>query len=201
MIDGSVFRCVMVAFAVGSLTGCPSGGIGDPCIPNDEYRADFPGFGAAEANVESRSFECATRVCLVNHFQGRVSCPYGQSTADLTRPGTDPRRCRLPGTTGQAADEQVSVAVDAWDVDRPAPDSVYCSCRCAGPDKDARYCTCPTGFSCKELLPNYHLGIEQAVGSYCVRRGTEFSPVDNDGPTCADQPDSPGCPKPPMVNP
>ena len=31
-----------------------------------------------EENIESRSFQCQTRICLVNHFQGRVSCPLGQ---------------------------------------------------------------------------------------------------------------------------
>jgi ankyrin repeat protein len=32
-------------------------------------------------NVESRSFQCETRLCLAANFQGRVSCPYGQSLA------------------------------------------------------------------------------------------------------------------------
>ncbi len=66
-------------FAVLGLVGCPSGGVGDPCIPEDEYREDFPGFDLTEANIESWSFQCRTRICLVNHFQGRVSCPEGQA--------------------------------------------------------------------------------------------------------------------------
>jgi hypothetical protein len=57
---------------------CQSGGVGDPCIPEDEYSADFSGFKVSEENIESRSFQCETRICLVNHFQGRVSCPLGQ---------------------------------------------------------------------------------------------------------------------------
>src|SRR5262245_57740775 len=60
---------------------CQSGGVGDPCIPEDEYAADFPGFKVSEENIESRSFQCQTRICLVNHFQGRVSCPLGQAPA------------------------------------------------------------------------------------------------------------------------
>ena len=62
------------------------GGVGDPCIPEDEYQTAFTGYGETEVNVESRSFQCETRVCLVNHFRGRVSCPYGQSEADLANP-------------------------------------------------------------------------------------------------------------------
>jgi hypothetical protein len=69
------------------LTGCPSGGVGDPCIPEDEYKENFSGFKITEENVESRSFQCQTRICLVNHFQGRVSCPNGQAQPQTCDPG------------------------------------------------------------------------------------------------------------------
>lgn len=190
--------CGLAAIA---LSGCDAGGVGEPCVPIDEYRSDFPGYALGEASVESRSFECATRVCLVNHFQGRVSCPYGQRSDDLGRPGTDPRRCRVPGTTGDAPGEAVSVAVGAWDLDRPAQSAVYCSCRCDGPDRNAHYCECPKGYTCTEILPNLKLGIEQTVGSYCVREGSEFRPEQSGGPTCADTPDPEVCQAPPFVNP
>ena len=66
--------------AVGALPiACQSGGVGDPCTPEDEYNPDFAGFKVTEENIESRSFQCQTRICLVNHFQGRVSCPLGQA--------------------------------------------------------------------------------------------------------------------------
>jgi hypothetical protein len=74
--------------AVGALPlACQSGGIGDPCIPEDEYNADFAGFKVTEENIESRSFQCSTRICLVNHFQGRVTCPLGQLAPTACRPG------------------------------------------------------------------------------------------------------------------
>ncbi len=57
---------------------CQTGGIGDPCIPEDEYQGTFAGFKVSQENIESRSFQCESRICLVNHFQGRVSCPLGQ---------------------------------------------------------------------------------------------------------------------------
>jgi hypothetical protein len=63
--------------------GCEVSGVGDPCIPEDEYLRDFPGYEIQEVNIESRSFQCETRVCLVNHFQGRVSCPYGQTASEI----------------------------------------------------------------------------------------------------------------------
>ena len=73
-----LFGVVGVA-AVGLLPiACQAGGVGVPCIPEDEYNFRFSGFKVTEDIIESRSFQCATRICLVNHFQGRVSCPLGQ---------------------------------------------------------------------------------------------------------------------------
>jgi hypothetical protein len=74
--------CAMVLVgSFGSLftIGCESGGVGDPCTPEDEYKENFAGFALSEENIESRSFQCQTRICLVNHYQGRVSCPNGQA--------------------------------------------------------------------------------------------------------------------------
>lgn len=81
--------------------GCRSGDVGDPCIPEEEYNRRFSGFSVEEVNVESRSFQIETRVCLANKFQGRVSCPYGQAEKDVSDLAADhPMRCRIPGTTG-----------------------------------------------------------------------------------------------------
>ncbi len=59
--------------------GCNAGeeGVGDACMPNLEFGSTFGGFTKDDNNVETRSFQCATRVCLINKFQGRVSCPAG----------------------------------------------------------------------------------------------------------------------------
>src|SRR5688500_11472615 len=75
--------------------GYEPGGVGEPCSPEDEYQPAFSGFGVTEVNVESRSYSCETRVCLVNHFQGRVSCPYGQ-TAEEVAAGNF--KCKIPGS-------------------------------------------------------------------------------------------------------
>ena len=78
MIRNRFMHLTLAALAAYGALGCESGGVGAPCIPEDEYDQDFSGFALQEVNVESRSFQCETRVCIVNHFQGRVSCPYGQ---------------------------------------------------------------------------------------------------------------------------
>jgi hypothetical protein len=147
-------------------TACPQEGVGDPCTPEDEYRPEFNGYGLNEVNVESRSFQCVTRICLVNHFQGRVSCPYGQDETALTGTGA---RCATPGTN-----DLVTVVVKPQMTERRPSEAVYCSCRCAGPDKDAIYCECPDGYSCAKLVPDVGLGRGQLAGSYCIKKGTAF---------------------------
>jgi hypothetical protein len=173
--------------------GCDSGGIGDPCVPEDEYQQNFNGFAETEVNVESKSFQCETRVCIVNHFRGRVSCPYGQTQGniDMLNPD-DPARCRVPGTDGKhcldgnnhvACTNAAQVNIDAITVpvapqllDRTAQDTVYCSCRCKGPDPNANYCECPSGYECSELVKELGLpGRAQLAGSYCIKQGTEYS--------------------------
>lgn len=159
-----------LAFAA-MLGGCTPGGVGDPCTPEDEYLDNFSGFSVEEVNVESRSFQCETRICLVNHFQGRVSCPYGTSDSttnknqNLMTPG-----CKIPGSA-----DPINVPVDPQITTRQANNAVYCSCRCDGPDANARYCECPSGFSCAKLVDRF--GFEkggQLAGSYCIREGSDY---------------------------
>jgi hypothetical protein len=141
---------------------CQPGGVGDPCTPEDEYVDSFPGYASKEVNVESQSFQCETRICLVNHFQGRVSCKYGQATAGAN--------CTLPGDPTR----KITVPVNTQLKDRTADKAVYCSCRCDGEDKNARYCKCPSGYACDKLVDDLHLGSAQLAGSYCVRDGTQY---------------------------
>ena len=202
MTRTSPLHFLLLAAPLGlSALGCQSGGVGDPCIPEDEYKQTFNGYQVTEVNVESKSFQCETRVCIVNHFQGRVSCPYGQLPA-IVDPGAgqlapnDPARCRVPGTDGNhcldknAAGgvpvpcgpgtynvDEISVPVDSQRVERNAQDTVYCSCRCKGPDATARYCECPSGYECSELVRELGLGAAQLAGSYCIKTGTAFNPL------------------------
>ena len=151
---------------------CQPGGVGDPCTPEDEYIDTFPGYAVKEVNVESKSFQCETRVCLVNHFQGRVSCKYGQADKG--------NNCTIPGTT-----TAIVPAVSPQIATRTADKAVYCSCRCDGDDKNARYCKCPSGYACDHLVDDLHLGGAQLAGSYCVRDGTQYDAATLDSTECA----------------
>ena len=156
---------------------CQPGGVGDPCIPEDEYQQTFTGYDAKEVNVESKSFQCETRVCLVNHFQGRVSCKYGQAAPAADGTGAT---CHVPADPNLP----IKVKVDPQLTKRTADNAVYCSCRCDGNDKNARYCKCPSGYACSHLVDDLHLGAGQLAGSYCVRNGTGDTPTDR-GSNCS----------------
>lgn len=156
----------------GAPSGNPNTGVGDPCTPEDEYNPSFSGFSVVEVTIENRSRDCETNVCLVNHFQGRVSCPYGNSQSNVNiGKGQTPSGCYIPGTT-----QPITAPVDPQILQRQALDSVYCSCRCAGPDKNARYCDCPSGFACVELADQVLLGEgTELSGAYCIRQGTTYA--------------------------
>jgi len=196
-----------VALLLGlSALGCTPGGVGDPCIPEDEYQQNFNGFQLSETNVESRSFQCETRLCLVNHFQGRVSCKLGQesqldTTTGMPKPdGEYNPHCAIPGTKptkDRGSADNVNVSVPSQLVNRQTDKAVYCSCRCDGPDKNARYCECPEGFDCTKVVDNLKItqGAGQLAGSYCIRSGTAYQEQGNPygDETCHSNPSACGC--------
>ncbi len=139
--------------------------LGRACVPPQEYEPRFRGFALEEVNIDDRSADCPTGACLIHHFQGRVSCPYGQSGA---LDSSD--RCFVPGSGGT---EPVLGAVDPQLQWRRPDDTVTCSCHCAGPGPGP-YCTCPSSMECVSLIPS--LGADNPyLGSWCILKGTAYS--------------------------
>jgi hypothetical protein len=185
----SVFVCLGVVAG----TGCRQTGVGDPCFPEQEYDKSFLGFAEQEVNVESKSYQCQTRLCLVNHFRGRVTCPYGQDSTG--NPPSGAEACLIPGSEvkvdgldadGNPTDPRVGSTVRPQCIDRLAKNAVYCSCRCANADgltnDGARYCSCPDGYQCEQLVAPLGQVDVGLTGAYCIKAGTAFDP--NQGP-CA----------------
>jgi len=182
----ATMRALLTALLLGiglifASQGCGDEGVGDPCTPEQEYDPTFNGFDEKEVNVESKSFQCRTRVCLVNHFRGRVSCPYGQSSD--AQPPSGASACVIPGTTtavtGDPADTRKKALVAPQCVDRVADKAVYCSCRCADINGqkpgDQTFCDCPDGFACTPLVTSIGQGNEGLTGSYCIKNGTQYN--------------------------
>lgn len=150
----------------GSCATVDNAGVGDPCTDDNQAMASFSGFSVTEVNVESRTPQCGTGMCLTYGFQGRKGCPYG---VGCTTPGGDP----------------VTVPVNPQLLARSPNDSMYCSCRCDGPSGTGPFCACPQGFECRKLIPD--LGFdsgEQLAGSYCVKAGTPEPNTLVSGPVC-----------------
>ena len=126
-----------------------------------------------EVGLDTANPMCGGLVCLSNHFKGRVSCPYGQSSTGTAPAGAMP--CTVPSTGGP-----VMSTVQPQCTNRKATDTVYCSCRCANvdgrTDDGATYCTCATGFDCQQLLSSTASNPDQA-GGYCIKHGTLFDPA------------------------
>jgi hypothetical protein len=167
--------------------GCQSTGIGDPCVPEKEYDPTFAGFVEQEVSTEGESFQCQTRLCLVNHFQGRATCPYGQNAMGLPTPPAT-QACATPGiaqpvtgplnSAGQPVDAVAGKSVPPQCTERTKDQTVYCSCRCAdinGTQNGGNFCTCPDGFTCTQLVSSISAQGDQGLtGAYCIKSGTAF---------------------------
>lgn len=192
---------VLSAILVTAGQGCKQGGVGDPCTPEQEFDPTFSGFSIKEVNIESKSFQCQTRLCLVNHYRGRTSCPTGQDANGVGLNPSDPKStakpeaCLVPGTTtkvtgptGASLNPRKKACVPSQCSKRKKENAVYCSCRCAnsqGQTNDgAIYCGCPDGFTCSKLVSSTGRGNEGLTGSYCIKNATEYDPA---GDPCGDK--------------
>lgn len=162
--------------------------LGAPCVPDDERNPEFNGFQSSEVSLDTNA-GCESNLCLVNHFQGRVSCPYGQTVAAAL----DSRECFIPGSDSGVA---VTVPVDSQFVYRRADSAVTCSCRCAGPGPGP-FCTCPSSMECAPTISALGLPSDDAVsGSYCIPRGTAYNAAEFDATPCDANTASCGDPNP-----
>jgi hypothetical protein len=189
---------------------------GQACVPSSELDPTFQGFSVDDVSVESNAPTCSSSapVCLINHFQGRTTCPFGQ-----TAPGVGPEGspgspaasfssedgCILPGEEAGKTSSQVTATdvaipgygagtvppqiVGAGASNRTASSSVYCSCRCAnanGTTNDgATYCACPSNSTCTQLVTSVGGADDAISGAYCVLNGTEYNPALATSSTCS----------------
>jgi len=168
--------------AVGILPiACQSGGVGDPCIPEDEYNPQFAGFKVTEENIESRSFQCQTRIRLVNHFQGRVSCPLGQAPPTPCNPANNGSECN--------GAKCIEAGTFTTDCDPDAADGGAAACAGLGgaciPERRQCGCTqtanCPAGSFCDATAKECKSYVCHTPGNCQIGDG---SPDDNANKAC-----------------
>ncbi|MEZ4301387.1 MAG: hypothetical protein R3B70_41015 [Polyangiaceae bacterium] len=171
---------------------CNSGGVGDECTPEDEYSPRFSGFKVTEDIIESRSFQCATRICLVNHFQGRVSCPLGQP-APVDAQGSDGCNPNDPNACG---DGKKCVSAGSFspscDPSQGADADLFCnSVGAGGKCNEAGFCECATNADCgfvTDAVVSCDASTKQCVAYACHAEGdcqqAGASPNENKGKAC-----------------
>ncbi len=189
----SILCSLLAVVSVGALglvpLACDSGGVGDPCTPEDEYQTQFPGFKVTEENIETRSFQCQTRICLVNHFQGRVSCPAGQAPPQQCT-GTSDTRC--PDGESCVLAETYAPACTPCD---PSDPTCVDTCQAGGfanpCDATSHYCGCTTGqtisdvnFYCEPTTVCSGTNCPQVLNSYTCHQPA--TPTTSDCQTTAD---------------
>ena len=147
--------------------GCGPDYIGTPCIPSEEYDEAFLGYDPGEYKLDATSDPNV--VCLVYHFRGRSTCPYGQNKDGTGLPAIDGATggsfpvgvgpCHTPDAklvTGDPIGDPLYLAqVEPQCVDRPANKVIFFSCKCANADgrtdDGAHYCSCSNGTKCEQL--------------------------------------------------
>ncbi|HKO46987.1 MAG TPA: hypothetical protein VJV79_04650 [Polyangiaceae bacterium] len=155
-------RVTTEALFLGCPPGGPARGMGSYCVSDEEYALDFAGHSVKDVTVNDHTSMCATNVCIQNHFQGRVSCPFGQAQG-----GTD---CLAAGSY-----DSVAVPVAPQLLARPWFAASICSCQCAGPGPGP-FCTCPDYMQCEHLIDEPAEGTNPLAGSYCISQGTQYDP-------------------------
>ena len=174
-----------------------------PASPSRSTTRAFIGFDQQGGQRRVEELPVPTRLCLVNHFRGRVTCPYGQDQSGTALPTSDGAsgggfpgqdaegnaydRCLIPGGTDSTDSKQQimratrrpnGALVHPQCVDRAADKTVYCSCRCANvdgkTDDGANYCTCPDGFACTQLVNSIGATDDGLTGAYCIKQNTEY---------------------------
>jgi hypothetical protein len=142
--------------------------VGATCIPELEHRTEFSGFSMSQAIVETGNPACDSSICLVNHFQGRVSCPFGQSYSSVEASMPE---CFVPGSGAP-----VAVPVESMRLERAARFTTTCSCRCDGPG-EGPFCACLEGTECAPIMgESGSEALNALAGSYCIPSGHAFGP-------------------------
>jgi hypothetical protein len=122
---------------------------GEPCQMKIEDDPTFAGSILQEVSSETQPGDPpGGPVCLALAFQGRASCPYGQSS--------DPDAGLPPCLTPMGQPVRGTVLTAPQCIDRRADQAVTWSCRCDG----VRGCQCPSDSACVAF------GSGEA---YCVR--------------------------------
>jgi hypothetical protein len=119
--------------------------VGDPCTPPDETSPLFSGFDVSDEVIDAPDFTaCQSGVCLVNYFQGRVTCPLGQAA---------PKPCAGPSDTttcGGGACVESGVVPVFCDPEAPGGGDAQCAGHGGVCDAARNACVCHADADCPD---------------------------------------------------
>lgn len=173
------------------MMACDDSLIGTPCVPaTEESSPTFTGYDDQEITIDKSSD--GFHVCLVNHFRGLTTCPFGQNATGDGLPLADGGSAPFPEGVGPCVDSHgvpVVGAVRPQCTDRLAKNTVFWSCPCAnlqGRTDDGRsYCSCPNKMACLQLIPPDGTGpIGPGMDAYCIPTGTDYQPFASCAESC-----------------
>ena len=173
-----------------AVTACDDSLIGTPCVPaTEESSPTFTGYDDQEVVIDPSSDHF--HVCLVNHFRGLTTCPFGQNAAGTGHPLADGGSAPFPEGVGPCVDSHgapVVGAVAPQCTDRLARDTVFWTCPCANPegktDDGRSYCSCPSGMTCAPLVPPNGDAVVSPNLLYCIPSGTDYEPFASCAQSC-----------------
>jgi hypothetical protein len=139
----------------------PPRALGEVCF-DESLASHFYTHGVEEITITTHTQVCSSGICVANHFQGLVGCPYGQAAGAGD--------CLIPGTN-----QAVSGEVKPQLVARQEALASICSCQCEGPGPGP-YCTCPESMQCEYLVDDLGFGGASSTysGSYCIPKNTAY---------------------------
>ena len=176
MVGSGVVRSAGVAALLGlSALACEPAASETPVRRKTSTSRSFSGFARTEVNVESKSFQCETRLCLVNHFQGPRELPVRAELTPASQPELLHSRARRDADHRSPSSPQ----------DSAAPPQrlglLLLPLRQRGRQQGRRRALLrvPERLRLREVdrASTSAGGKAQLAGFYCIKQGTRFSGV------------------------
>lgn len=153
--------------------------VGSECTPRSESAAQFSGFKITEDTLELNAPECGGGHCMINHFQGRVSCPLGQPAPTdgagehgcVPEPAGDGEWGRGSCVTGFTCRPVASTSAVCDPAEGEEAD-IFCANVGQGPCNEGGYCECATDTDCPSfpgVIPVCDVEHKQCVAFACYR--------------------------------
>lgn len=160
------------------------GNIGDPCLNPDELYPSVSGHRVNETVLLKPFNACSTGICLINHVQGRATCPLGQDAPTICA-GPNDTSCGSGLSCVAAGQNGPTCYFTSEDGGAPVLDASDCLSGVCNPVRNTCQCTsdahCPQGTACDPVT-------QECTRYVCHRPGecqsADATDAENAGKSC-----------------